>query len=592
MRTFVHKQKPTQQTKSSNSARPGRAFSAQSREVRSILHLQHTIGNHAVQRLLQSNVEELHPESVTPASTRFGHNFSRMPIFSPSPIQVQPKLTVSAPGDMYEQKADRVADQVMRTSDWELQSACTCGGGCPKCQAGQPVQEHEQLQANHAQAGYAKEIALRPIFREALSLHSRPLDAGTRAFMEPRFGHDFSRVRVHTNHDAVLLARRFRARAFTTGYDIFFGNGQYSPDTACGRQLIAHELAHIAQKVPIIARQSDGGTVPAPEIETRGPLWQRAREFEPELQAHIPRTPPVTGWGTRVLLTIGERTEARRDRAYLQLINEALAPDRNRFPGLRLPVTGIRTEAEAHHGGVYFALGKGHRPGQGNVLRAVTITRPRRRGRPQRVFIRMNGAALDPDAGPDFTRRVLNHEYVHFVQNTQGLLMQRPACRATWRYRLILGNPNREVVATSTTFARFFGTWADRSPAGSTEYPDYLLEDLALLSAYFTCAEETVRGPAVARIAAMAPGRMERRQHLLNLLREVRDSALPNVIPNVNLSYSDDALARIATAIGVSLERDPRLPVLPRGRTPLFDINQLVERSHLRVRERILESAP
>jgi hypothetical protein len=413
----------------------------------------------------------------------------------------------------------------------------------------------------------------------------------TRAFMEPRFGHDFSRVRVHTNHDAAQLARKFRARAFTTGYDIFFGNGQYSPDTACGRQLIAHELAHIAQKVPIIARQSDGGTIPAPEIETRGPLWQRAREFEAELRPHIPRTPPPpgTGWSTRVLLAIGERTEARRDRAYLQLINEALAPDRNRFPGLRLPVTGISTEAEAHHGGVYFALGQGHRPAQGGVPRAVTMTRPGRRGGPNpRVFIVMTGAALDPDAGPDFTRRVLNHEYVHFLQNTQGLLMQRPACRATWRGRRIGGNPNREVVATSTTFARFFGTWADRSPAGSTDYPDYLFEDLALFSAYFTCAEETVRGPAVTRIAAMAAGRMERRQHLLNLLREVRDSALPNV----NLSYSDDALARIATAIGVSLERDPRLPALPRGRTPLFDINQFVERSRLRVRERILESAP
>jgi hypothetical protein len=94
MRTFVHKQKPTQQTKSSNSARSGRAFSAQSREVRSTLHLQRTMGNHAVQRLVQSNAEELHAESATPASTRFGHNFSRIPIFSPSPVQVHPKPKV------------------------------------------------------------------------------------------------------------------------------------------------------------------------------------------------------------------------------------------------------------------------------------------------------------------------------------------------------------------------------------------------------------------------------------------------------------------------------------------------------------------
>ena len=130
MRTFAHKQKPTQPTKSSNSARSGRAYSAQSREVRSILHLQCTIGNHAVQRLLQSNAEELHAESATPASTRFGHDFSRIPLFSPVPIQIQPKLAVSAPGDMYEQEADRVADQVMGISESELQSACACRDAC------------------------------------------------------------------------------------------------------------------------------------------------------------------------------------------------------------------------------------------------------------------------------------------------------------------------------------------------------------------------------------------------------------------------------------------------------------------------------
>lgn len=74
------------------------------------------------------------------------------------------------------------------------------------------------------------------------------LSVPLRRFMEPRFGADFSQVRIHTDARAQQLARSLSARAFTTGGDIFFGAGQYQPDTTEGRELIAHELTHTVQQ--------------------------------------------------------------------------------------------------------------------------------------------------------------------------------------------------------------------------------------------------------------------------------------------------------------------------------------------------------
>ena len=66
--------------------------------------------------------------------------------------------------------------------------------------------------------------------------------------MEPRFRHDFSRVRVHADTQAAESARAVNALAFTVGNDVVFGNGQYAPQTPAGRRLLAHELAHTIQQ--------------------------------------------------------------------------------------------------------------------------------------------------------------------------------------------------------------------------------------------------------------------------------------------------------------------------------------------------------
>ncbi|MBN1177964.1 MAG: DUF4157 domain-containing protein [Anaerolineae bacterium] len=69
-----------------------------------------------------------------------------------------------------------------------------------------------------------------------------------RGFMEPRFGTDFSTVRIHSDGEAGRLSRTLQAKAFTHGQDIYFGTGQYNPGTAAGKRLLAHELTHVVQQ--------------------------------------------------------------------------------------------------------------------------------------------------------------------------------------------------------------------------------------------------------------------------------------------------------------------------------------------------------
>jgi hypothetical protein len=76
----------------------------------------------------------------------------------------------------------------------------------------------------------------------------QPLDRNVRAQMEPAFGTSFQHVRVHTGPEADQLNRSVSARAFTTGRDIFFRTGEYSPGSYKGRELLAHELTHVVQQ--------------------------------------------------------------------------------------------------------------------------------------------------------------------------------------------------------------------------------------------------------------------------------------------------------------------------------------------------------
>ena len=177
-----------------------------------------------------------------------GHDFSRLPILSRALVGIQARLAVSAPDDAYEQEADRVAERVMRAPEPRLQRACACGGQCSECQPQQTGLTDERLQAKGDGPGETGRGAAPPVVEQVLGSPGQPLDAEARAFFEPRFGHDFSRVRVHADGAAGQSARAVNALAYTVGRDIVFGSGQYAPRTHEGQRLLAHELTHVIQQ--------------------------------------------------------------------------------------------------------------------------------------------------------------------------------------------------------------------------------------------------------------------------------------------------------------------------------------------------------
>ena len=206
MRTFAQKQNQPQKPVSSSLARPKMPTSGPACRDHPIVNLNRTIGNQAAQQMLQTDTKELEAGLTGAASARFGHDFSQIPIHPPAGGTIQTKLAINKRGDKYEEEADRVADQVMHMPDAQKQPPCACGGGCHKCQAERSGQKHEYLQAERTRASDAGETLAPPIAHEVLQSLGRPLDSATRAFVEPRFGHDFSQLRVHSDAKAAGVA--------------------------------------------------------------------------------------------------------------------------------------------------------------------------------------------------------------------------------------------------------------------------------------------------------------------------------------------------------------------------------------------------
>lgn len=153
---------------------------------------------------------------------------------------LQTKLYINEPGDEYEQEADRVARQVMRVPDAEVST---------KASTTRQTEIVQRKISGNSSAGMG---TVPSIVHDVLSTSGQPMDASTRAFFEPRFGHDFGNVRVHSDAKAAESARALNAIAYTVGRDMVFDSGRYEPGLSEGRRLLAHELTHSVQ-------QSDGG---------------------------------------------------------------------------------------------------------------------------------------------------------------------------------------------------------------------------------------------------------------------------------------------------------------------------------------------
>lgn len=126
----------------------------------------------------------------------------------------QPKLTVGAAYDQYEQEADRVAEQVVSMPEPDFKQSFTSLNS-----------------------------------REKFVPADQGLNETTRHFMESRFGRDFSNIRIRTDSYAINRANKLGALAYTENDEIGFASGAYQPDTPFGRRLLAHELAHVVQKI-------------------------------------------------------------------------------------------------------------------------------------------------------------------------------------------------------------------------------------------------------------------------------------------------------------------------------------------------------
>jgi hypothetical protein len=191
-----------------------------------LLELQRSVGNEAIQRLINSRY-------------------------------IQTKLQVSSPGDPFEQEADRVADRVMRMAEPAPVSSCSgCSGAghvqraCTECAAEKHHHDDRPAEIIHRKATPEQsrvEVDDESSVAGALS-GGGPLPEPTRAFFESRFRTDFSQVRVHTGAIAAEAARSINAKAFTLGRNIAFGSGQYAPESHEGQRLLAHELVHTIQQ--------------------------------------------------------------------------------------------------------------------------------------------------------------------------------------------------------------------------------------------------------------------------------------------------------------------------------------------------------
>jgi len=257
-------------------------------------------------------------QTDTARPTFRGRDLSGVPAHAANHPVVQPKLTVGAADDQYEREADRVADQIMTMPAPVLAPGAPAqppaagdggeaGGGLPPAQRQASDEEEENVQAKlrvmsitpFAQRIWEEQVPTKkPVqhaaeeedeirTRRASAIDSfeagdgfenhlsaargggSSLPGPVRAFMEPRFGADFSGVRVHSGSESAQLNREVSAQAFTHGQDIFLGEGKSNLDSSDGRRLLAHELTHVAQQTGAAGMLDRIATVQASQTTDR-----------------------------------------------------------------------------------------------------------------------------------------------------------------------------------------------------------------------------------------------------------------------------------------------------------------------------------
>ena len=253
-----------------------------------------------VHEVLRTQGRPLDSATRTFMEPRFGHDFSRVLVHSTGPGMIQAKLKINEPGDIYEQEADRVAEAVMRmpnnTAISNQRSATSGGNNQVKMRPVWPFAKGPLLGEEEIRK---KPMEITPLVQRkvenakvssdiesdinAFKGSGQSLPQSLKDYFGPRFGYDFSGVRVHTDTQAALAAQALNGRAFTAGRDIFFDEQEFQPATHTGRRLLAHELAHTVQQAA--SRFPDGQTILQRTIGDGHDLSNPRFSGEPRLEA-------------------------------------------------------------------------------------------------------------------------------------------------------------------------------------------------------------------------------------------------------------------------------------------------------------------
>ena len=215
------------------------------------------------------------------------HDISRISLRRP-----QTKLTVNQPGDIYEQEADSVAPLVMQRMSEPVQSI----------QREALPEEEDQLQMKSLAGSITPLVQRQGGGRTAATSeleisiqqargNGQPLADEIKHPMEQAFGADFGSVRVHTDAQSNSLNESIQARAFTTGQDVFFRQGEYSPGSDAGKELLAHELTHVVQQNGSAVQPKSLHVAPKEnKLQTKVPTTSAAHGLAIQLRENFPKS--------------------------------------------------------------------------------------------------------------------------------------------------------------------------------------------------------------------------------------------------------------------------------------------------------------
>jgi hypothetical protein len=293
--------------------------------------VQAKLENATVQRQSEANEEEEAEDSL-PVQTKLENaTVQRLPEVAQESEKedhsmqlVQPKLVVGAPGDKYEQEADSMAVRVMSMTEAtnptaiqhseageedSVQRQPLADSITPLIQRQSEEEEDIQTKPSVQQAGRDGGVQASSSIENTLASQKgggSPLDENVRSFMEPRFGNDFSSVRIHTGSNAVSMNKELHAQAFTHGSDVYFNEGKYNPGSNEGKQLLAHELTHVVQQMgakqlqrkPLTKERSNKETLQAKISPASGAAIQLkespgSAQEDPAFQAVVNKTKGV-----------------------------------------------------------------------------------------------------------------------------------------------------------------------------------------------------------------------------------------------------------------------------------------------------------